>query len=302
MFRSLISNNIMSTLSKALKINLVGLYPLALCVLTCCAGTSSAGESMADTCVVAADTVAAVDSDAVQPREPAVEAILRAYPDFVSDISDNEVRMADGSVIVYDDGKEKDFLQRLDDTDIEDMFVIPYRRTAKEPAYLEDAGRMRNEQLFKAMYGSSSDEVRRNLVRVEWFGQSVLFNRNNGAADSLRAVAEELKLHPHLRQYLKSSGTFNWRPVRGVKRMSAHSYGIAFDIGVDYSDYWQWKSGSKDELARVSYANRIPMEIVEIFERHGFIWGGAWYHFDTMHFEFRPEILAYAVIARQLQE
>jgi hypothetical protein len=30
---------------------------------------------------------------------------------------------------------------------------------------------------------------------------------------------------------------------------------------------------------------------VDIFERHGFIWGGKWGHFDTMHFEYRPELL-----------
>jgi hypothetical protein len=24
---------------------------------------------------------------------------------------------------------------------------------------------------------------------------------------------------------------------------------------------------------------------------HGFIWGGYWYHYDTMHFEYRPELL-----------
>jgi hypothetical protein len=35
------------------------------------------------------------------------------------------------------------------------------------------------------------------------------------------------------------------------------------------------------------------MEIVAIFERHGFIWGGRWSHFDTMHFEYRPELLGY---------
>jgi hypothetical protein len=30
---------------------------------------------------------------------------------------------------------------------------------------------------------------------------------------------------------------------------------------------------------------------VRVFEKHGFIWGGAWYHYDTMHFEYRPELL-----------
>jgi hypothetical protein len=30
---------------------------------------------------------------------------------------------------------------------------------------------------------------------------------------------------------------------------------------------------------------------VDIFERHGFIWGGKWAHYDTMHFEYRPELL-----------
>ncbi len=35
---------------------------------------------------------------------------------------------------------------------------------------------------------------------------------------------------------------------------------------------------------------QIPMEIVRIFEKHGFIWGGRWHHYDTMHFEYRPEL------------
>ena len=31
---------------------------------------------------------------------------------------------------------------------------------------------------------------------------------------------------------------------------------------------------------------------VGLSEKHGFIWGGKWYHYDTMHFEYRPEIIA----------
>jgi hypothetical protein len=29
---------------------------------------------------------------------------------------------------------------------------------------------------------------------------------------------------------------------------------------------------------------------VAVFEREGFIWGGKWYHFDPIHFEYRPEL------------
>ena len=50
-----------------------------------------------------------------------------------------------------------------------------------------------------------------------------------------------------------------------------------------------WTKGPRDGPYRLR--NRIPMEIVEVFEKHGFIWGGKWYHYDTMHFEYRPEII-----------
>ncbi|MES0403835.1 MAG: M15 family metallopeptidase, partial [Hyphomicrobium sp.] len=56
-----------------------------------------------------------------------------------------------------------------------------------------------------------------------------------------------------------------------------------------HTDYWrQAKPGTDGTYA---YKNKIPMEIVRIFEKHGFIWGGKWHHYDTMHFEYRPELL-----------
>jgi hypothetical protein len=33
------------------------------------------------------------------------------------------------------------------------------------------------------------------------------------------------------------------------------------------------------------------MEVVKAFEAFGFLWGGKWMTYDTMHFEYRPEIL-----------
>lgn len=144
------------------------------------------------------------------------------------------------------------------------------------------------------MYGNTAGEVQSKLVTVNWLGQPVKFTSVNGAAEQLKKVAAELEKYPELKKYLKSSGTFYWRQVRGAKRMSAHSYGIAFDIGVPDSDYWLWKYPKAGETGRIGYANRFPHKIAEIFRKYGFIWGGAWYHFDTMHFEYRPEILKYA--------
>lgn len=220
--------------------------------------------------------------------------LMAAYPDKIKDIRDNTIFFTDGTTMVYDDGKKKDFVTMLDYSDPEDMFFQAYDTTTTPPEYLHDVGRSRSEQLFKKLYGSSKQAVSNQLVSVPWFGGNVRFSSSNGAAAQLKKVKAELdqlvKKKPNLLPYLKSSGTFYWRNVRGANRLSAHSYGIAFDIGVDKSDYWLWKNKGASETQKIKYANRIPMEIVEVFEKYGFVWGGRWYHFDTMHFEYRPEL------------
>ena len=145
------------------------------------------------------------------------------------------------------------------------------------------------------MYGATAQEVSKKLVKVKWFGQQLPFTKENGAADSLRAVEKELSALPaSYRKYFDQSSTFNWRKVRGSDRLSAHSYGIAIDICTKYSDFWRWKNPGKEEMDEIEYANRIPKEIIRIFEKHGFISGARWYHYDTMHFEFRPDLIHYS--------
>lgn len=171
----------------------------------------------------ATDSVAAeVSSEDVRADSvPAgVRALLASYPDWIKGYSGDSLLMADGTAILYDDGREKDFVTMLDESDPEDMFSMVYREQTP-PEYLADAGRSRCEALFKKMYGASAGEVRGHLVDVPWFGQTVKFTSVNGAADSLRAVAAELSARPELRKYLKSSGTFYWRAVRcGARRQA----------------------------------------------------------------------------------
>ncbi|MBO4434055.1 MAG: M15 family metallopeptidase [Bacteroidales bacterium] len=226
---------------------------------------------------------------------PGAMALIRAYPEFIDSYSDNQLLFRDGSSMVYDDGVAKSYLERLDDADPEDMFAdVYYTGPVRVPEYCYDPGRGRCEALFKKMYGSSAAEVRKHLVDVQWFGQKIPFTSVNGAADSLRAVAADIMAnHPEMKKYFDKSSSFYWRAVRGAQRLSAHSYGMTVDICTEYSNYWRWSNPGKEELDELEFKNRIPDEVIMCFERHGFIAGAKWYHFDSMHFEFRTELLYY---------
>ena len=91
------------------------------------------------------------------------------------------------------------------------------------------------------------------------------------------------RLAPFLR---KLGGGFAERNIAGTDRPSAHAFGIAVDIDVGRADYWRWRKPG----TAAGWRNRVPQAIVDAFEAENFIWGGRWYHYDTMHFEYRPEL------------
>ena len=45
------------------------------------------------------------------------------------------------------------------------------------------------------------------------------------------------------------------------------------------------------ESRRSERIESYPEALVSAMEKHGFIWGGKWAHFDFLHFEYRPEII-----------
>ena len=233
---------------------------------------------------------------------PVVTGLATGYPKEFEGLEispDGRVMVcAAGQKFIYDDGATKTFEQRLDCPDIEDMFSQTYPLTNPTDRLPQDfdPGRYRVEAFFLALYGGSESAVARNCAPVEFCGHTVKFNARCGAADALRAVSADLAKvfaqKPELRVYVeKLAGTFNWRKIAGTDLLSNHSFGTAIDLNVDKAAYWRWQPPA--QLATFSRKN-WPNEIVEAFERHGFIWGGKWWHFDTMHFEYRPEIIAYA--------
>jgi len=225
-----------------------------------------------------------------------LQRLVEAYPQLRLRLKETGLVWPDGVNMSFDDGREKSFAEALADPDLQDQIAIPYPRampTADRPP-LTDPGRIRFEPFFRKAYGASLTEVRRNLVPVTWLprhnGPILWFTRINGVAERVGRVSAMLQdLPDELLQFVRwPGGSFYWRQVAGSSRLSSHSFGIAIDIGTAEADYWQWNL-KREGVIR--YANRIPSEIVAIFESEGFIWGGKWYHFDTMHFEYRPELL-----------
>lgn len=225
----------------------------------------------------------------IENNNLAQKKFLKAYEKYIVSLDNKTIKLKSGKTFIWDDGKNKSFNEKLENADLEDMLFqsyIPGKSWISPPQFEYSPGRIRNEEFFKEIYGNSELEVRKNCISINWFGKKIPFNRVNGGADSLKAVIKDLSLLPKglWKYFTTTSGSLCWRVIAGTKKLSMHSFGLAIDINTKYSDYWR---NSSDK----TYKNRIPFEIVEAFERHGFIWGGKWYHYDTMHFEYRPELL-----------
>lgn len=228
-----------------------------------------------------------------------IAKLIAAYPSFIDSVADNYVYFKDGTKLEFTNNKvKKTYDDTLNFASIKDQFIHPYTvgPNYKIPIPQNfDPGRIRNDEFFKKIYGSTKEEVQKNLVTVVWLpkklGMKIRFSKVNNAAEQLQKVSNELdNLPDSLLKYLtKLGGTFNWRPIAGTNRLSMHSFGIAIDINTEYSHYW--RDAKPNSKGIYEYKNKIPFEIVRIFEKHGFIWGGKWYHYDTMHFEYRPELI-----------
>jgi D-alanyl-D-alanine carboxypeptidase len=242
--------------------------------------------------------------------ERGAKRLEAAYPDQILRVGVNQVVWHDGTRMPFDDGTGvKPFARWLENPDIEDTLSIAYQAgdLTGPPAVDTDPGRARNLPFFNKMYGDCrAGEVEKNLVDVVWLpkkaGQHLKVSRINNVHRRLIAISAELdKLPATFDPFLvPSAGTYKCRTIAGTDRLSAHSHGIAIDIATRKTNYWRWTK--PDRKGVYAYRNAIPMEIVRIFERHGFIWGGKWYHYDTMHFEYRPELLPPAEMLGDVQE
>lgn len=230
------------------------------------------------------------------------ECLRQAYPEFWSPSPGDSLVSRSGQGFVYDEHKDHlPHADLLDQADLKSQMAQPYRAgfPVAPPQRHQDPGRLRSKAFFTAMYGATPAEVQRHVVAVPWApsGRSLMFTRRNGAAQALERVGQTLAQDAATAAYVRRpAGSLNWRRIAGTQRLSLHAFGAALDFTLPHGlgRYWQW-SGCSEEGACTYPAlvlkDATLQRVVEVFEKEGFIWGGKWAHFDTLHFEYRPELV-----------
>jgi hypothetical protein len=150
--------------------------------------------------------------------------------------------------------------------------------------------------------GASREEVLLHLKYIDFLGETIRVHES--ITDKLTAIEEQLKLlatsEPEIAYWVKNISditTWNWRNIANSSSKSFHSYATAIDIQEKLQagkhSYWLWSAQNGLSWWEIPYEDRQhpPDAVVKLFESYGFIWGGKWAQFDTMHFEYRPEVL-----------
>ncbi|GHU51442.1 hypothetical protein FACS1894200_11620 [Spirochaetia bacterium] len=250
-----------------------------------------------------------------------MKAFAKAYPDRIGPA---EYRDGDWAVPIrgvyyyYANGKLLPQSLRSQEADYAptDIYVYPkdlpqwQKPSAAEVARYkamtearEQSTRKRSTFFFSALLRASNRQEAYNRVKqIKLFGKAFMIHYSILEEIALveEQVLEAAKSNKEVQQWVQSIteiDAWNWRPVAGSGNLSYHSYGIALDILVKTTNtqdtYWQWaKNKYNGNWWDVSYERRThpPSAVIKIFESYGFIWGGKWLFYDTMHFEYRPEI------------
>ncbi|MEL3908125.1 MAG: M15 family metallopeptidase [Treponemataceae bacterium] len=193
---------------------------------------------------------------------------------------------------------EKHFFEIPDDKIDECLEFLKWEESER----LKYSALENNTFLASEFYGPITEEsIREKLVEVLFLGKRVYVHEY--IVEKLKAVNNKIlaqKNTKNVKAFLKNFATvygFNWSIIAYTSGISMHGYGLAVDVmPKDFGElnaYWGWEAKTNDEwyLLKLSERWHPPLEVVNAFISEGFNWGGYWTIWDTIHFEFRPELL-----------
>lgn len=130
-------------------------------------------------------------------------------------------------------------------------------------------------------YGRAGDETMLvNLavgdLDIRYDGKNVKSIRcHHKVAPSLRRILENIAKTPHSWVLKEYAGVYNNRPMRGGSTPSLHARGAAIDLAPStnqFREHWPMSAN-------------MPIEVMEIFSREGWLAAGAHWGYDSQHFQ-----------------
>ena len=252
--------------------------------------------------------------------EQVIKALSKAYPNQIEGVefrNDDWALLMRGTWYYYADARM--LPENLREKATEYRSMLFYRYPAELPSWVEpspeESARLGNirpnrsretprrstfiDDLWQAR---NHAEASNNTRTITFLGKSARVHHL--IIESLSLVEARIlsaaKNDPQIQAWINSisiSESWAWRNIAETQARSFHSYGIALDLLPKSlggkQTYWLWTSQHRKDWWNVSYDERYhpPAAVISAFEANGFIWGGKWLRFDTMHFEYRQEVL-----------
>ena len=160
----------------------------------------------------------------------------------------------------------------------------------------------RDYEFYYDLYGRSRKEINARLEFIQFGRFSFPMNTGTECYEQTLKVFKEFEelrhSTPQLERWfnsIKSISSFSPRVIASSGKPSMHTFSVAMDILTrdNRPNYWYWNAQLNQKWWLIPENQRafVPKEVIEIFEKNGFCWGGKWERYDIMHFEYKPENL-----------
>lgn len=250
-----------------------------------------------------------------------LDALVKAYPGKITQLAlrdgDWSVQV-NGRTIYWADGKMLSGSQRENAEDYRPYSFFPNPQQIPPVRVLTDqekerldsyiSGReekrdLRSEDYLLALWGMDGywDSEGTVIIR-EFLGTRIRIHPDIEQPLKLveAAILAAVETDPEVAEWYRSLGAIGgyvWRDIAGSANRSLHSFGIAIDVQPQSfrgkQAYWRWTADLYDEWWSIPLSDRymFPDAVIQAFESQGFFWGGKWFLYDQIHFEYRPEII-----------
>jgi len=143
-----------------------------------------------------------------------------------------------------------------------------------------------DQRSLTAFYGKAGDESKLERMQFPipmfYAGRPVNFTRvHRECVPTLLDILTEIKsLYGSNKRIMRAAttydGCYNNRAMRGGSTPSLHARGAAIDLD----------AGNNGNRTHWPLVATMPIEIMEVFSRHGWLSAGAFWSRDAMHFEY----------------